>query len=351
MIAAALTLALQLSGPSVAPGAPVGDGAWIPVDGVLAVAGSRVITRQQWTRSVQAAMASNPVATLEQEEELRRDVMRSEVLALLTAQAGAELDLPPEMIATELRLRREANAERMGVVGYRDALASSGIDPLDMDRVYRDQLLRGQWEAYTVGQQSFPGLRPVVDNFIRPGELRMVYYVEKDRLSKPGTVSLQILALPAAAAGGQANAEAAGAAWLAEIEGGASLTQMVEMNGGLYRDTKGVVEDVPVPNLPPGLRDFVALAAPGQLSGVLPLVTPDGRVDGIQIVRLLERSEGDPAPPFRTPALQSNLRQLVSTSRERQLIEIGQEELVRAAYSWLHPAVRPAPRSGPGQGQ
>lgn len=336
-----LLLALQASAP--APTAPQDEGAagpWIPVDGVLAIAGERVVTRQEWERAVDRAQAGRPVETLDQLRELEFEVMRAQVMSLLAAQAGAELDLPTELIDAQLRFRREAETEQRGVTGYRDALESSGIDPLELDRANRDMLLESQWEAFQVGDGNFAGGRPVVDDFIRPGELRTVYMIEREQLAQPTTATLQLLELPAVAAGGQANAEEVGAQIRAELEGGASFAQQVELYSRAYRDTGGVVENVPLDALPPALRTFVDGAEAGALSPVLPLIEPGGDVIGIQIARLVERREGEPPPPFRTPTLQRKLRDAVAAQREARLLEVARLELAQRSYAWIHPAIQ-----------
>ncbi|WP_145069673.1 peptidylprolyl isomerase [Engelhardtia mirabilis] len=344
MIAASLLLVLQTAGPPVAPGAAAQGAEWIAVDGVLAVAGDRVITRQQWDRSVQMAKAQNPVATLEQEQELRFEVMRSEVMALLTAQAGEELEVPAEMVEAQVRYRREMEEDARGVVGYRDALEASGIDPLDMERATRDQLYRGQWEAYVVGDENYAGGRPEVDRFIRPGELRTVYRLAKDTLSRPETVTLQVLELNNSATGGQENSEAMAAQIFDELEAGASFREMVDLYSAAHRETDGVVENVPVPALIPALKTFIEGATPGAISEALPLVDRTGGINGVQIVRLLERQEGEPPPEFRTPTLQRKLRDQVTEQREQRLLEIRRLELARNSYSWIHPMIQPPAR-------
>ena len=268
-------------------------------------------------------------------DRLQQEAIHNLILDALAAQAGAELGIPAEAIASQADSIESDRIDEAGLQQYGDSLRRQGIDPLVAKRKTEAQIYRYQWEAFVTGDPRYGGGRPAVDSFIRPGELRAFYEVRLDDLGSPSEVTLQVITVDAAQAGGQQFAAQALEEVRQELLGGASWNQKAaeysSTNGREYgireRQTLAQMRD-------DALRRFAAEAEVGAMSEVLERRTPDGELVGVQLARLLDKTEGEPPPPFDDPVLQNNLRTFLRRAQEQALIEVSRDRLLTDAYTW-----------------
>jgi hypothetical protein len=277
-----------------------------------------------------------PVNTPEDEFRLQVETLNRLILDRLAAQAGSELGIPPEGVEGQAAL---IEADRIGsgggVLSYGETLRRQGLDPLTARERTTAEIYRYQWEAFVSGDQNYGGGRPAVDAFVRPGELRAFYEVQLDRLGTPGEVSLQVITIDAAAAGGQEYAADAGRYVLDQLAAGESWNGLAELYSSTNQDTFGIRPRQPLARIgDDDLRRFAGRAEPGDVSEVLPRRDADGVLVGVQVARLLERTEGDPPPAFDDPALQNQIRGTLADRRRATLVARAEDRLLRGAYIW-----------------
>jgi hypothetical protein len=305
------------------------------VDGVVAIADEQIITLLELEQLVAGSLRSQPVNSPEQELALRGQALRRLLLQRLSAQAGSELGLPTEAVTSQAESIERGRIGDDGLFAYRESLREQGVDPLTARRRTRNEIYRYQWEAFVTGAENYAGGRPAVDAFVRPGELRALYEVRLDELGSPSEVSLQVITIDARASGGQEYAGQAGEAVLEELAAGASWNELAEVYSSTFRETFGIRERSSLARIGDAdLRRFAAEADPGTVSGVLPRRDRDGELVGVQIARLLERTEGEPPPAFDDPRLQGILRTELVRRRDAARLAIAEDRLLVGGYAW-----------------
>ncbi|MEO0652406.1 MAG: hypothetical protein AAFZ65_17160 [Planctomycetota bacterium] len=306
------------------------------VDGAIAIAGEQIVTYRDWQLGFESLLQRYPVNTQEDVDRLQQEAIRNLILDELAAQAGAELGIPREAIASQADSIESERIDEAGLQQYGDSLRRQGIDPLVAKRQTEGQIYRYQWEAFVTGNPRYGGGRPAVDAFIRPGELRAFYVVRLDDLGKPSEVTLQVIDIRADQAGGQEFAVAALEDVRQQLLNGGSWNDLAAAYSMEHGRQFGIREKQSLAKIADDeLRRFAAEAEVGGMSEILEWRDLDGALVGVQIARLLDKTEGEPPPAFDNPILQNNLRGYLKQAQETALIELSRDRLLANAYTWF----------------
>ena len=306
------------------------------LDGAIAIAGEQIVTFRDWQLGFEALLQRYPINDQEDVDRLQNEAIRSLILDELAAQAGAELGIPREAITSQADSIENDRIDEAGLQQYGDALRRQGIDPLVAKRQTEGQIYRYQWEAFVKGDPRYGGGRPAVDSFIRPGELRAFYEVRLDDLGTPSEVTLQVIAIGADQAGGQEWAVVALEDVQQQLREGASWNQMASTYSRTGGREFGIREKQSLAKIEDDeLRRFAAEAEVGGTSEILEWRNADGQLIGVQIARLLDKTEGEPPPAFDNPILQNNLRGYLKQAQEAALLELSRDRLLSDSYTWF----------------
>jgi hypothetical protein len=343
-----LLASLVLLGPQQAAPAAPGNSALL--DCVAAQAGDAAITLSELNRANDRLLRSQPVSTQEEAQKLAVQGMLELLTARLEAQAGEDMGLDATQISQQIRLTLEEERERVGLAKYTEQLSGEGRDALGAEQDRAEELYRLLWRREKLGY-SVAGRRPVVDSYIRPGELRTLFAESRAALSST-RVRLQWLIVTSEAAGSEEEARARCEEARTRVLAGEDLGDLVAEHGVEFRETRGLTPWVRVLGMPdPGLRAFADRAELDELSEVMPLVDRNGVPDpglGFQLARLHDREAGEELR-FEDPELQRRLRILFSNERTRRVLDRERARLRGMAYSWIHPRLRGFSTEPPGE--
>jgi len=322
--------------------APAGEG-WVALDAVAAIVNDEVITFSELDPAFQREQERVPITTPEEHRETRDRVLYEMVLQRLRTQAGRDLGLATDEVDRRVgdHLRREK--KRLGLFQYVQFLQDQGLDATRANEVYSENVYASAWERSVRGEGS-ASERPRRDRFVRPGELYFLYEQNRDQFAEPDRVQLQRLLILSSAVGGEEAARDLCLDVRQRALGGEDLGLLVEEFGAVHRETRGILESVPVPALiDPELRRFAARAAEGEISAVLPQIHED-QVVGFTFVKLLDRELGSPPRAFGDSLVQRYLSREALRIRDLRRLATGERDLVRNAYVWP-PSVleRPGP--------
>ncbi|MEW6072127.1 MAG: peptidylprolyl isomerase [Planctomycetota bacterium] len=341
-------LSPAVAGPREGEAAPspaeLASAGWVTVDGVCAQVGSEVITWRDLERRVQSSTPPSPQAKAL--EDLR-------VLSLM-AQAGADLGFPPERLEEIVSHNQEAQRRKQGARGFADLLAESGIDPQAARSEQVRQLHQDVWRGIQLGQLGPGGEQRVIrDSYARPGILRSYSRVRnralQSALGEPDRVRLQDLLVAAEQAGGREAAAALAAELADRAREGEDFSLLVEEFSAGDRAGQGLSDWLEPDRLADrAVGGFAAAAAPGDVSDPLPLRHRDGsgEVVGYRIVRLHERQEGRPAPPFANRETQAWLRRDYEGAWRNAVFEREMGALFAGSHFWVDPALEAPPAAG-----
>ncbi|MFT5080058.1 MAG: hypothetical protein ACI84E_000712, partial [Planctomycetota bacterium] len=203
----------------------------------------------------------------------------------------------------------------------------------------REELYRSLWMQNISGQTSGAD-RPSEDRYVRPGQLREAYYVNKSGYETPTRYILQYLRLVANAWGDAETALEVATDLREQIAGGADMGAFVDEYGAFLRERRGITEQVALDQVAePGVRGFLGDARRGALSMVMPYFEGDV-IAGYDIVRVVEMLEGQEAPAFNSPGIQIALQRGLQSRWDNIRIANGADELWRAAYIRLPNGIR-----------
>lgn len=312
------------------------------LDGVAVQAGDEIVTLGDLERSWREAFERQKPSSREEELQARALILRRDWEDALERQRGRDLGIDPALIQrnNELSMRRER--EESGLSTFLQDIESTGRDAFQAEADRENDVYRYLWRATVVGNEV-AGRRPVVDRFIRPGQLHFVYEENRDSLA-PVQVQLQVLTVPAQAAGGSDEALRTCEEARVRIEAGEDFGDLVDEFGAELRETHGLTPLLPLLGLSDDrLREWAGAAGVGALSETVPILDRSGRPSpaiGYQLFRLADRQQ-PPLPPYDDQALQSNLRGYVQRAQEQRLIERSRRELREEAFAWVNPLLRP----------
>lgn len=319
---------------------------WDLVDGVMSQAGDAPIT---WgdLEAYRSGSAEPPSAP---------EALKWVRLALLEQQAGEDMGVDPADVEMIVRSDLENKRMEQGAGAYRDILAERGLDPQSALESESKELSRVLWRRSRIGMPGPRGQRPFRDPYVRPGTLRSLYRLQgadlKRTLGDPDEVRFQVLAISSAALGGLENAEEFAGTLRERAVAGEDYGDLVLEYSAMGRDTAGLTSWYEADRLTEDAeREFAQTAAIGTISVPFPLRQQDGTVSGYRLLRLHDRREGRPAPPFSHREVQTWLRNSYERSWRMALLERDWRILDTQSFSWLHPALeRAAEAAGMGPG-
>ena len=319
----------------------------------FAVVGDEILTQQDIRRAMQGLEdpALSPASNLSPEELLGRQVMEGAVALTteeLKVQGGQNQGFDPELIQRALasEFSRQV-ASRGGPVAFSDVLSRSGADADSFRQVLRRRLLGQLWTDAVTGRSAGATGRVYVDSYVRPASLYRRY---RELLARPNArdaeeigrqpamVSMRRLVISSQQERSEQRAlELAEACRLALLNNTATFDDLVNqyapegLKGDLSRlDITQLQAARMLGDLHPGpsSAEFLASAAPGDLSPVLGYMGAQGEVY-FALYRLEGRAEATEATPFGDLELQSTLRQALLEENRDLNVRRGVSELAR----------------------
>jgi hypothetical protein len=333
-----LILALSaLQGPSPvetpAPETPAVEPAWEDFDGVALIVNDEIVTLRELNDLLKDARSAASGTTIEDANAMLADVAETTITVHLQTQAGRELGIPPEAVSETVERYLKDERRTKTAKETEDWMREQGAE--DLGQV-RKQITRELYRSFWIQGESGRGInwsRPYKDRYVRPGQLKEAYLINKGMLSDPTTYRLQFLVLPAAAWGDAETAKDALAGFRTDIEGGADMGALVEEYGAALRESRGISDWLPESRISdPDVAAFCAEAKEGALSPLLPLVNAEGQVEGYQLVRIVARIEGQAAPSFQDSKLQTQLETLIQERWDQARLTDGADRLWRNGF-------------------
>jgi len=340
-------------GPAVGPETAAAQ-EWQQFDGVAAVLDGRPITWRALDAEIRRVRGDERFTDSAEQIQAIREATTELLRTQLYAAAGRELDIPLDRLRTQIALGLEDQRQELGNLGFAEQLREQGSDPLQELRNQEDEALGMAWLRGELGYPSFARERPVVDRYLRPGELRAFYQLEGQRMSDPAKVQLQVLALPYDAWGGAEIARDQLSLLLADREAGnfgeAEFTAAVEEYGAFLPERRGYTGLEPIPSLAQleaGWTSFLTSAEPGQISGILTYSRLPGRnraplPEGVCLLRVVQQEEGQPPPSFRQREFQSDLRRALGNQRDNTRATRAIRRRLGRSYVWVTPGLEGA---------
>ena len=306
-------------------------------DGVIAIADEEIISLFDFEQTYVSLLQQFGLSVDNQADanRVQMEALRRLLIQKLASQAGAELGLPEVAVATQAQLIEADRIDTEGVLEYGDSLRQRGLDPLMIRRRTKSDIYRSQWESFVTGNSRYSGGRPSVDSFIRPGELRAFYELRQDDLGTPSEITLQVVTFDANAWGNQEYATEGATGMLSELAAGAAWKDLATDYSSTFRESFGLRPAQTLAQISDlDLRRFAGAAKTGDVSEILPRRGDDGTLVGVQVARIVEQSDGVPAPPFDDPNLQNQLRNARSQSMQALLLDLAEERLLLDCYAW-----------------
>lgn len=322
----------QGSAPVQGPGVAEGDG-WQDFDGVALIVNHEIVTLRELNDLLVEARGQVAGTTIDEVNALLAQVAENTVTTTLQTQAGRELGIPSDAVAETVQRylddqRRDKTAEETEAWLREEGAEDLGVLRRDVTR----ELYRSFWVQGESGRGVNWG-RAYRDRYVRPGQLHEAYLINQAQLSDPTTFRLQFLALPSAAWGDDETAREALEGFRADIEGGADMGALVDEFGVALRESRGITEWLPETALTDAqVRDFCSQADEGALSPVLELRSPEGELQGYQLVRVVARIQGQEAPGFGDAKLQTQLEQLIQNRWDEARLTIASDRLWRSGF-------------------
>lgn len=327
---------------------------WDQFDGVAAVLDGRPITWRALDAEVRRTRGDQRFTDAAEQIQAIREATTELLRSQLYAAAGRELDVPLDRLRTQIALGLEDERQELGNLGFAEKLRERGSDPLEELRKQEDEALGMAWLRGELGYASFARERPIVDRYLRPGELRAYYQLEAERMADPAKVQLQVLALPYDAWGGPDIARDQLSALLAERDAGnfgeAEFTAAVEEYGAFLPERRGYTGLEPIPALSQmegSWASFLSSAEAGQISGVLTYSRLPGRnsaalPEGVCLLRVVQQQEGQEPPSFRQRDFQSLLRRALGAQRDNTRAARTIRRRLGRSYVWVTPGLEGA---------
>jgi hypothetical protein len=318
------------------------DPAPVLLDGIAVQADGEVVTLSDLERSWKEAFERQKPSSREEELQVRGLILVRDWEDALERQQGRELGIDPDLVKRNNQLWMRREREESGLSSFLQGIESSGRDVFQAEADRADDVYRSLFRSTVVGREV-PGRRPTVDRFVRPGQLHFVYEENRDKLA-PVQVQLQVLVVPAQAAGGPDQALRTCEEARASISAGEDFASLVAEYGADLRETGGLTPLLPLERITDErLRGWAGRVGIGALSESMPILGRSGEPEpalGYQLVRLVDR-QAPPVPEFDEQALQSNLREYLLRNQEQRLVEISRRRLRGQSYGWVNPYLRP----------
>ncbi len=331
----ALTSALGLGSAfgAVQDPAPTQDDGWRDFDGVALIVNGDIVTLRELNKLLGEAKAREAATTNLDSRALLEEITEQKITMQLQTQAGAGMGIAQEDV--ERTIERYLADQRRGKSAEETEawLEMNGANDLGEMRQYvNDSLYRSFWVESQRGLGAGGG-RPWRDRYVRPGQLKEAYEVNKENLGEPTTFRLQFLVLATAAWGDEETTLDAIEGFREQVLAGDDMGALVDEYGATLRETRGITDWIPLRSIAdPAVRAFCESATEGAVSDVIRIVTPEGELQGCQVVRIVARIEGQPAPPFHDGPTQSELSKRLQTGWDNARVTRGSDELWRSAF-------------------
>jgi len=312
---------------------------WIPLDGVAAQVGDRIITFGELRRITFAGQPDISTAD-ELRAAMSRDLERA-VQLRMQAQAGEDLGVDPTRVDLIVSRLQEQRLRQEGAAALAARFEIEGLDPMDAAADTRRQIYAQHWRLSARGLESL-AVRESRERFVRPGLLSELYRTNRGLLARPPEVQFQILDLNVAAVGGAEAASTLADALMGRARAGEDFGLLVEEFGSTMRDTFGVTERYPITLLKDArLARFASSAAVGEFTG--PLAIPEqGPPAAFRLAKLLVLEPGAPAPPFVRRDVQKVLSSRFQAEQDERMIRRAVDKLEASTFVWRHPRIAPA---------
>lgn len=315
------------------PGSPESaDAGWQVFDGVALIVNDEIVTLRQLNTSMNDARGNAAATTQEDADALRDDVISDSIMVHLQTQAGRSLGVAGADVERTIDGFLNNKRRGMSASDTTDWFLEEGVQDLgQMRQTIREELYRSLWMQKVSGQTSGAD-RPSEDRYVRPGQLREAYYVNRGAYETPSRYILQYLRLVANAWGDAETALEVATDLRQQIVDGADMGAFVDEYGAFLRERRGITEQVAIDQIAePGVRAFLEDAHRGALSMVMPYFEED-KIAGYDIVRVVEMLEGQEAPDFNSPGVQITLQRGLQNRWDDIRIANGADQLWRAAY-------------------
>ncbi len=317
-----------------------GEAGWERIEGVALAVDREIVRWSDFLRLYQRAAQQQGVSTRSEQDAVLGGVARSLAAGRARVQAGAELQLPLEAVEGRVAQILEDKRDSMGLLAYGESLRADGLDPLGGADEIRQEFYRFAFIDEATGRTQLGLGRPRVDRYLRPRQLMAAYDESKGRLGEPPQVQLQLLDITAAATGSLQGARELADQIHADLTAGADFEEQFEEFAARFREQRGRTDLARLDQVrEPALQEFAFRAAVGDFSDPVPFGTDQNPVEGFRIVRLIDRVEGAPAPPFTNPEFQSELRSQVERNLDDRRLERAENVRLDQSSLWVHPAI------------
>lgn len=327
-------------------GPDASDREWLPLDGVVAQAGDAIVTRSQLDRYAQRLLdrvGQDPRSLSDEERaELFGTSIYREMLTNLEVQAGQDLGLAAADVDRLVRAAQRDQRLDKGAGNFSDLLRDDGLDAIDWEQSQRRLFYRRAWQDHVLGKAGFGAPRPRREAFVRPGKLFAIYRSESEALARPEQIQFQEILVPVQ------NDDPEGT--LLEMErlredlmSGRVEYDLVasQLNRPEVAERKGLSELLPAKALlDPMIREFAIGAELGEISEVLPIEVrrdenSEPELRFFRLLKLVQRLEGEPAPPYSDANLQDRLRDRIGEIDAERLLDGNQRRLFDRSYRWV----------------
>jgi len=326
----------EFAPPPVEVTAPVpgsAAGGWQTLNKIDLIINEEPITSVDMSR----AMMMNPAPATTQDDRARlaQETAQSLVSRSLKVQAGRDEGFDKDMVKRFVNDHVDRTLDTAGSAGkLADELENTHLDAFSYHDNIESRVYQDLWTGAVVGRYPGVGGRPYRDRYVRPERLEFEFERQEGRLDLPSTVILQELVCDPARTGSLESAKELAERLHEEIVAGGDFGQIAVDNRAAAPDNQGIhkpLDETAVSRIP-GIGEFLATAAPGDVSEVLP-VREQGVLRAWRIVKLIERDQGA-AAHFDDPELQDYLRK-----RYQERLDGGREnealsKLLAAAYVW-----------------
>ena len=312
---------------------------WEQVDGVACQIGDEIFTLSTLEAEVTGRTPPPPQA-----QAIQRMMIRS-----LIVQAGEDLGAGTALVERGVRHDQRVLRREQGARAYSELFTGLGVDPRNAETVVAREQHRQVWVRIQRGLLGPGGEpRPIRDPYVRPGILRSLYKLTGDELQRalgePDEVRFQGLLVAAEPLGSLEAAKDLADELVERARDGEDFSGLVDVYSAGGREGQGLSAwyDPATLSNPPE-REFGLGAAVGDISEPIPLLDPAGEAAAYRILRLHERREGRPAPPFVHREAQDWLRRSFEDAWMGAVEnrEIG--TLLAHAHIWVHPALEAPP--------
>lgn len=345
------------------------DDGWVPLtpmeqelatrygDHFVGIAGEELLTLEDLKAFQRGQTFEDPASTLPADI-TPMELGQARLFAAATQRATEELKIQggktqgydPELVQRALEGSFQAQIDgRGGPVPFADWIQGLGFDANSFREFLRNRLFAQLWTDAVTGRSAGPTGRVYVDSYVRPAEMYRRYQTllaspsalgaeEIGRL--PARVTLRRLVISCQRSGGPERAlELAEASREYLLNNTITFDEVVEEYAP--EDLKGEASQLvfPAAQAAPALRqmhpewpaaEFLAAAAPGDLSPVLP-VSSGGPAEYMLLYRFEGRTEATEAVPFGGLELQRSLRDTLSEKAQTFRVDRGISELARTS--------------------